>query len=151
MGRRGGMVDGDTAEGRWRFTASGAGPGTAGTLGAMTPDPVADAVVRQMRDAIIDNDLRLMAAVNRRIELVARLRAYKQAQGMEFVDHSREEWMHRYLQGANAGPLSAEGLSELYAHVLDLTKAETHGAPDGAVGTSADGASRTEPRAPTRS
>ena len=117
----------------------------------MPSDPVVDAVVRQMRDAIIDNDLRLMAAVNRRIELVARLRAYKEAQGMEFVDHSREEWMHRYLQGANRGPLSAEGLSELYGHVLDLTKAETDGRPDGDAGASADGAGRAEPTAPTRS
>jgi chorismate mutase len=117
----------------------------------MPSDPVADAVVRQMRDAIIDNDLRLIAAVNRRIELVARLRAYKEAQGMEFVDHSREEWMHRYLQGANRGPLSGEGLRELYGHVLDLTKAETDDGPDGAAGASADGAGRTEPTAPTRS
>jgi chorismate mutase len=88
---------------------------------------VADAVVRQMRDAIIDNDLRLLAAVNRRLELVARLRAYKDEQGMEFVDHSREEWMHRYLQGANRGPLTEEGLTEIYGHLLELTKVETNG------------------------
>jgi chorismate mutase len=109
-------------------------------------DPVTDAVVRQMRDAIIDNDLRLMAAVNRRLELVARLRAFKEAHGMEFVDGAREEWMHRYLQGANPGPLSATGLSELYGHVLDLTKAETRAEP----GASVDGSPRGE-AAPTRS
>ena len=68
-------------------------------------DPNRDVVVRQMRDAIIDNDLRLLQAVNKRLELVARLRAYKLAQGMEFVDQAREDWMHRYLQGANRGPL----------------------------------------------
>jgi chorismate mutase len=88
-------------------------------------DPVADAVVRQMRDAIIDNDLKLLAAVNARLELVARLRAYKLAQGMEFVDQAREDWMHRYLQGANTGPLSEQGLHEIYGHLLDLTKRET--------------------------
>ena len=89
------------------------------------PDPAADAVVRQMRDAIIDTDLRLLQAVNTRLELVARLRAYKRSQGMEFVDPAREEWMHRYLQGANQGPLSAEGLREIYGHLLELTKRET--------------------------
>jgi hypothetical protein len=33
--------------------------------------------------------------------------------------------MHRYLQGANKGPLSSEGLTEIYGHVLELTKRET--------------------------
>jgi chorismate mutase len=89
------------------------------------PDPTVDAVVRQMRDAIIDNDLKLLSIVNTRLELVRRLRAYKLAQGMEFVDQAREEWMHRYLQGANHGPISAEGLREIYDHLLDLTKRET--------------------------
>jgi chorismate mutase len=87
----------------------------------------ADVVVRQMRDAIIDNDLKLLAAVNARLELVARLRAYKLSQGMEFVDQAREDWMHRYLAGANHGPLSDEGLHEIYGHLLDLTKRETSG------------------------
>lgn len=92
-------------------------------------DPNADAVVRQMRDAIIDTDLKLMQAVNSRLVMVARLRAYKRAQGMEFVDQAREDWMHSYLQAANHGPLSAEGLREIYGHLLDLTKRETNEDP----------------------
>jgi len=84
-----------------------------------------DAIVRQMRDAIIDNDLKLLQAVNQRLELVARLRAYKQSVGIEFVDQQREDWMHGYLQRANRGPLSAQGLRELYEHLLELTKRET--------------------------
>jgi chorismate mutase len=84
-----------------------------------------DAVVRQMRDAIIDTDLTLLAAINARLELVARLRAYKRSQGMEFVDQAREDWMHRYLAAANRGPLSDDGLHEIYGHLLDLTKRET--------------------------
>jgi len=95
------------------------------------PDPTADAVVRQMRDAIIDNDLKLLAIVNTRLELVARLRAYKLAQGMEFVDQAREDWMHRYLAGANRGPLTDDGLHEIYGHLLDLTKREIGPAPPG--------------------
>ncbi len=92
-------------------------------------DPNADAVVRQMRDAIIDTDLRLMQAINSRLEMVTRLRAYKRAQGMEFVDQAREDWMHSYLQGANRGPLTAEGLREIYGHLLDLTKRQTNEDP----------------------
>ena len=88
-------------------------------------DPAADAVVRQMRDAIIDTDLKLLQTINARIELVKRLRTYKRSQGMTFVDPAREEWLHTYLQGANRGPLSPEGLRDIYGHLLDLTKSET--------------------------
>ena len=88
------------------------------------PDPTVDAVVRQMRDAIIDNDLKLLSIVNTRLELVRRLRAYKLSQGMEFVDQAREDWMHRYLSAANRGPLSDEGLHDIYGRLLDLTKRE---------------------------
>ena len=35
--------------------------------------------------------------------------------------------MHRFLQGANTGPLSADGLTEIYGHLLELTKRETAG------------------------
>ena len=41
------------------------------------------------------------------------------------MDPAREEWMHSYLQGANRGPLSPEGLREIYGHLLELTKSET--------------------------
>lgn len=88
-------------------------------------DPNADAVVRQMRDAIMDTDLKVLAAINTRLELVARLRAYKRSQGMEFIDQAREDWMHRYLAAANRGPLSEDGLHEIYGRLLDLTKSET--------------------------
>jgi hypothetical protein len=50
---------------------------------------------------------------------------------MDFVDQAREDWMHTYLQAANQGPLSAEGLREIYGHLLDLTKRETSEDPPG--------------------
>lgn len=78
-----------------------------------------------MRDAIVDTDLKLLQAVNQRLVLVARLRAYKHANGIPFVDPEREEWMHKFLQSANRGPITAEGLRELFDHVLSLSKAET--------------------------
>jgi chorismate mutase len=62
--------------------------------------------------------------MNKRLQLVARLKRYKESRGVEFVDLQREEWMLNYLQRANRGPLTAEGLRELFSEVLDLTKRE---------------------------
>lgn len=89
------------------------------------PDPAHDALIRQMRDQIVDNDVKLVQAINARLTLVARLREYKASRGIEFVDPRREEWMHQFLQGTNAGPLSSDGLREIYGHLLELTKRET--------------------------
>jgi chorismate mutase len=55
---------------------------------------------------------------------VARLKSYKESRGIEFVDPEREEWMLRDMKRANRGPLSPEGLEEIYAAILDLTKRE---------------------------
>ena len=63
-------------------------------------------------------------AVNARLKLVAQLKRYKESRGIGFVDPEREEWMVNYLLRANRGPLSDEGLRELYVEVLDLTKRE---------------------------
>ncbi len=87
-------------------------------------DPALDPFVRQLREQISDNDRTLVAAINKRLDLVARLKAYKDSRGLEFVDTAREAWMLQDLQRANRGPLSAEGLRELYAEVLALTKRE---------------------------
>ena len=84
------------------------------------PDPF----IRQTREAISDNDRKLVDAINKRLELVARIKAYKEAQGIDFLDPDREEWMLSYLQRANRGPLSADGLRDFYRQVLDLTKRE---------------------------
>ena len=94
-------------------------------------DPAQDALIRQMRDQITDNDVKLIGAINTRLQLVARLRGYKQEHGLEFVDHTREAWMHHFMQGVNKGPLSAQGLREIYADILELTKRETERADAG--------------------
>lgn len=83
-----------------------------------------DAVVRQLREQISDADRALIEALNTRLELVARLKRYKESRGLGFVDRAREEWMFNYLARANHGPLSPEGLREIYAKMLDLTKRE---------------------------
>ena len=83
-----------------------------------------DPVIRQLREQLSDVDRGLVEAVNARLKLVAQLKRYKESRGIEFVDPEREEWMVNYLMRANRGPLSEEGLRELYAEVLDLTKRE---------------------------
>ena len=94
------------------------------------PTASADPLIRQLREQISDADRALVDAMNKRLQLVARLKSYKESRGLEFVDLQREEWMLNYLQRANRGPLTPEGLRELFAEVLDLTKREVARADD---------------------
>ncbi len=84
----------------------------------------ADPIIRQLREAISDNDRKLIETLNKRLELVARLKRYKESRGIGFVDPEREEWILNYLQRANRGPMSAEGLREFLKQILELTKRE---------------------------
>src|SRR5205085_8711593 len=83
-----------------------------------------DPLIRQLREQISDTDRAIVDAMNTRLKLVARIKGYKESRGMSFVDPEREEWMLQYLSRANRGPLSAEGLRELFTEILDLTKRE---------------------------
>ncbi len=83
-----------------------------------------DPYVLQVRRQISDVDSALVELVNKRLKLVAQLKHYKDEHGIGFVDLAREEWMLQYLQRANRGPLSQDGLSELYHELLDLMKRE---------------------------
>jgi chorismate mutase len=83
-----------------------------------------DPLIRQIREQISDNDRALVEAINARLKLVARLKAYKESRGIEFLDPEREEWQVQYLLRANRGPLSPDGLRDIYGAVLDLTKRE---------------------------
>jgi chorismate mutase len=86
----------------------------------MTEDPL----IKQIRQQISDTDRAIVDAMNARLRLVARLKRYKESRGIGFVDPEREEWMLQYLLRANRGPLSGEGLRELFEEVLGLTKRE---------------------------
>ena len=86
-----------------------------------------DPVIKQYRDQISDNDLKIIDAINKRLKLVSQLWKYKQEQGIPASDPAREAWMLTYVTRANKGPLSQEGLAELYHHILDLTKHELDG------------------------
>jgi chorismate mutase len=83
-----------------------------------------DPLIRQLREQLSDNDVRIVEALNARLQLVARLKQVKEQRGIEFLDPAREEWMLQYLTRANRGPLSPDGLREIYTELLDLTKRE---------------------------
>jgi chorismate mutase len=91
-----------------------------------------DPLIRQLREQISDTDRAIVEAVNKRLKLVAQLKAYKESRGIDFVDPEREEWMLNYLTRANRGPLSPDGLNEIFSELLDLTKREV--ARDAAAG-----------------
>ena len=78
----------------------------------------------EIRRQITANDEAIVAAVNHRLELVAALWELKAELGLDTVDPDRERRLRETLAGANAGPLSAEGLDRLVTDLLDLTKKE---------------------------
>ena len=83
-----------------------------------------DPLIKQLRQQISDTDRSIVDAINARLRLVARLKSYKESRGIDFLDPEREEWMLQYLARANRGPLSQDGLRELFEEILDLTKRE---------------------------
>ena len=95
----------------------------------LPPGPSADPVLEQFREQITENDRAIVEAINTRLRLVAKIKRYKEARGLPFLDPAREAWMLRYLSRASRGPLSSEGLAELYAEILELTKRELAKAP----------------------
>jgi chorismate mutase len=87
-------------------------------------EPALDPTVQRLRDEISELDASILDAVNARLELVAALRRHKEAVGLPFVDPDRERRLLDDLVLANRGPLSDEGLRELFGELLDLTKRE---------------------------
>ena len=90
----------------------------------MQGDPGSDPRVRQLRAEITSTDHEIVSAVNRRLGLVRRLKEHKAAMGYSFLDKGREDELLAELERENEGPLSAEGLRDLHAEVLELTKRE---------------------------
>jgi chorismate mutase len=78
----------------------------------------------EIRRQIAGNDEAIVAAVNRRLELVSELWRLKTELGLEVTDPGREQRLREHLAGRNAGPLTREGLDEIVTVLLDLTKRE---------------------------
>lgn len=87
-------------------------------------EPPADPTVQRLRDEISVVDRAILDVVNQRIELVSHLKRHKAEVGLPFLDPDRERQIVEELDVKNAGPLSTDGLRELYAFLLDLTKRE---------------------------
>ena len=83
-----------------------------------------DPTVQRLRDEISEVDRSILDAVNGRLELVAALRRHKREVGLPFVDPDRERQLLDDLASANSGPLSEDGLRELFSELLELTKRE---------------------------
>jgi chorismate mutase len=83
-----------------------------------------DPDVRDLREQITEIDREILSAVNRRIDLVARLKRHKDEHGIAFVDSDRELQMVADRIDENGGPLSEDGLRSFYAELLALTKRE---------------------------
>jgi chorismate mutase len=92
-----------------------------------------DPTVQRLRDEISELDRSILDAVNGRLELVTALRRHKQEVGLPFLDPDRERQLLEDLARANSGPLSDEGLRELFSGLLDLTKREVTGDGDAAA------------------
>lgn len=84
-----------------------------------------DGPLEELREQVSDNDRAIVEAINRRLELVAEIKRYKESNGIEFFDPDREAWLLEDLRRANRGPLSDEGLKRVLRELLDLCKRET--------------------------
>ena len=82
----------------------------------------------EIRRLIAENDASVIAALNRRLELVSELWQLKAELGLDVLDAGRERRLREQLAAANTGPLSPEGLDYVVSELLELTKREL-GAP----------------------
>jgi chorismate mutase len=78
----------------------------------------------EIRAEITANDEAIVAAVNRRLELVSDLWKLKGELGLDTVDPDRERRLREHLATTSDGQLSAEGLNRLVTELLALTKSE---------------------------
>ncbi len=88
-----------------------------------------DPRIESLRAELTANDVRIVEAVNARLELVGRLRRVKEELGVDFLDPGREQWLLEHLGESNGGPLSPEGLRTLVGELLALTKREVYERP----------------------
>ena len=94
------------------------------SLGGEVANSSGDAILQNHRAQIAALDLAVLQALNARIALVQGLKEYKAAKGLPFHDAAQEERVIARLCQANQGPMSEEGLRELYDFLLAWTKRE---------------------------
>ncbi len=77
-----------------------------------------------LRSEISELDRRLLEVLNRRLELVAAVRDYKDAAGERWIDPEREADLLQALVAANPGPLTERGVNSIFSAILDVLKQE---------------------------
>jgi len=77
-----------------------------------------------LRTEISELDRRLLELLNRRLELVAAVRDYKDASGERWIDPEREAELLQALVAANPGPLTERGVRSIFSAILDVLKQE---------------------------
>jgi prephenate dehydrogenase len=80
--------------------------------------------LESLRNEISELDRRLLELLNRRLELVAAVRDYKDTAGERWIDPEREADLLEALVAANGGPLSERGLRSIFSAILDVLKQE---------------------------
>jgi chorismate mutase len=83
-----------------------------------------DPLVAEYRARISAADDDILAALNHRLQLVSELHVHKRRQGYPLFDGGREHEVVERAIARNPGPLSARGVSDLYALLLPLCTAE---------------------------
>jgi chorismate mutase len=83
-----------------------------------------DPTIERLRQNLAKEDRAILDAINARLRLVAELKRYKEEAGIPFVDAEQEQRVLDRLAAANRGPLTEEGLRELFRSILALTKHE---------------------------
>ena len=92
------------------------------TVSPATTQSRLDPVLGELRARVSEVDRAILAAVNLRLELVAEIAEHKRQAGIPTYDPNREEAMLRDLTQGNRGRLTDEGVAELLASILYLTK-----------------------------
>jgi chorismate mutase len=85
---------------------------------------MSDPELERLREEVSAIDSAIIEAFNQRLELVRQIKRHKDEHGIAFVDPDRERWMFDHQSRASRGPLTDEGLRELYTALLALTKRE---------------------------
>jgi 3-deoxy-7-phosphoheptulonate synthase / chorismate mutase len=88
------------------------------------PPVTSDSNLERLRAELAKQDRAVLDAVNARLRLVAELKRYKDEAGIPFVDPEQERRLLERLAAENTGPLSEEGVRELFTTILALTKRE---------------------------
>jgi prephenate dehydrogenase len=85
---------------------------------------MADPELTNLRGEIAALDRELLAALNRRLDLVRRIAEHKAETGAPAIDAQREAELLAQLVAANRGPLSEQGVRTAFSALLDVLKQE---------------------------